>query len=169
MSDKVGWNYKILLPLIGNHILLYFRSYISVIYFGSYISVIYFGRFVLSSGQGSGLTNRTLGQTGGAETITLSNSQIPNHTHSLSSSNAPITSVSTVNNNSLQTFGQDVVSNNKYALFYSYPNTATPTWFTVSTTSTISGRTDDISNYTTQSSVPIMSPYYALAFIIRYQ
>ena len=170
------------MPLIGNNILsgsgfgvgFGLWSYISVIYFGSYISghifrAIYFGRFVLSSGQGSGLTNRTLGQTGGAETVTLSNSQIPNHTHSLSSSNAPITSVSTVNNYYLQTFGKDVVNNNKYALFYSSPNTTTPSWFTVSTTSTISGRTDDISNYTTQSSVPIMSPYYALAFIIRYQ
>ena len=124
---------------------------------------------MLSSGQGSGLTNRTLGQTGGAETITLSNSQIPNHTHSLSSSNAPITSVSTINNSNLQTFGQDVVTNNRYALFYSNPNTTWGSWFSVSTTSTISGRTDNISNYTTQSSVPIMSPFYILAFIIRYQ
>jgi len=137
--------------------------------YGDVVSPDLRGRFVLSSGQGSGLTNRTLGQTGGAETVTLSNSQIPNHTHSLSSSNAPITSVSTVNNTSMQTTGKNFVYDNTWSVFINTPNTTTPPWFSVSTTSTISGRTNDISNYTTQSSVPIMSPYYALAFIIRYQ
>lgn len=39
------------------------------------------GRFVLSSGQGSGLTNRTTGNTGGVETVTLSKEQMPAHTH----------------------------------------------------------------------------------------
>ena len=39
------------------------------------------GRFVLSSGQGSGLTNRTTGQTGGAETVTLTEAQMPSHKH----------------------------------------------------------------------------------------
>ena len=39
------------------------------------------GRFVLSSGQGSGLTNRTTGQTGGAETVALTVAQMPSHNH----------------------------------------------------------------------------------------
>jgi microcystin-dependent protein len=39
------------------------------------------GRFVLSSGQGSGLTNRTTGQTGGTETVTLTEAQMPQHNH----------------------------------------------------------------------------------------
>ena len=42
------------------------------------------GRFVLSSGQGSGLTNRTTGQTGGAETVTLTEAQMPSHSHGVS-------------------------------------------------------------------------------------
>ncbi len=39
------------------------------------------GRFVLPSGQGSGLTNRLPGNTGGLETVTLATSQIPIHNH----------------------------------------------------------------------------------------
>jgi microcystin-dependent protein len=39
------------------------------------------GRFVLSSGQGSGLTARYVGQTGGAETVELTESQMPRHSH----------------------------------------------------------------------------------------
>jgi microcystin-dependent protein len=39
------------------------------------------GRVPLSRGQGSGLTNRTLGSTGGAETHTLVTAEIPAHTH----------------------------------------------------------------------------------------
>jgi len=42
------------------------------------------GRFVLSSGSGSGLTGRTVGGTGGAETVTLSEAQMPSHSHSVS-------------------------------------------------------------------------------------
>lgn len=39
------------------------------------------GRFILSMGLGSGLTNRTYGATGGAETHSLAESEIPGHTH----------------------------------------------------------------------------------------
>lgn len=39
------------------------------------------GRFVLSSGSGSGLTARTTGGTGGAETVTLTEAQMPQHNH----------------------------------------------------------------------------------------
>ncbi len=50
--------------------------------YGSVVSPDLRGRFVLSSGQGSGLTNRTLGQTGGAETHTLTVAEMPAHNHS---------------------------------------------------------------------------------------
>ena len=44
------------------------------------------GRFVLSSGSGSGLTTRTTGQTGGAETVALTLAQMPSHSHAVSAS-----------------------------------------------------------------------------------
>ena len=44
------------------------------------------GRFVLSSGQGSGLTERIVGNTGGAETVTLTEEQMPLHHHNVSAS-----------------------------------------------------------------------------------
>ncbi|SKA02955.1 Microcystin-dependent protein [Trichlorobacter thiogenes] len=42
------------------------------------------GRTMVHQGTGSGLTTRTLGQTGGAETVTLTTNQLPSHTHGLS-------------------------------------------------------------------------------------
>lgn len=41
------------------------------------------GRLPMHQGRGPGLTPRTLGQRGGAETVTLNSNQIPSHTHSL--------------------------------------------------------------------------------------
>lgn len=39
------------------------------------------GRFVVGSGQGTGLTSRTVNQTGGAETHALTVAELPSHTH----------------------------------------------------------------------------------------
>jgi microcystin-dependent protein len=39
------------------------------------------GRTPTQAGQGPGLTNRTLGETGGAEIVTLTTGGLPNHTH----------------------------------------------------------------------------------------
>lgn len=39
------------------------------------------GRVVIPAGQGSGLTNRSKGQTGGSESHTLSVAELPSHTH----------------------------------------------------------------------------------------
>ncbi len=41
------------------------------------------GRAAIHTGTGSGLSSRTLGQTGGAETVTLTAAQMPSHTHAL--------------------------------------------------------------------------------------
>ena len=46
------------------------------------------GRFAMHPGQGPGLTNRTLGQKSGTETVTLSETQIPSHTHQARAFNA---------------------------------------------------------------------------------
>jgi microcystin-dependent protein len=41
------------------------------------------GRFIVGAGQGTGLSNRNVGDTGGTETSTLTVNQIPAHTHSV--------------------------------------------------------------------------------------
>lgn len=41
------------------------------------------GRFVLGSGQGTGLTNRIVSNTGGAEKVTLALGEMPSHTHNV--------------------------------------------------------------------------------------
>lgn len=46
------------------------------------------GRFILGSGSGSGLTTRTQGATGGAESVVLTEAQMPSHTHTANTSGA---------------------------------------------------------------------------------
>src|SRR5262249_10364290 len=41
------------------------------------------GRMANHQGPGPGLSNRVVGATGGAETVTLTTAQMPNHTHQL--------------------------------------------------------------------------------------
>lgn len=41
------------------------------------------GRAPMHHGQGQGLTNRVLGESGGAESVTLTAAQIPSHTHNV--------------------------------------------------------------------------------------
>lgn len=45
------------------------------------------GRAPMHPGRGPGLTSRRLGQKGGAETVTVSEAQIPSHTHTLRAHN----------------------------------------------------------------------------------
>lgn len=54
------------------------------------------GRIPIHFGDGIALTNRTLGSTGGAESITLTSNQVPSHTHTweASTSTADQTTVS---------------------------------------------------------------------------
>lgn len=44
------------------------------------------GRTAINSGHGVGLNNYAIGEQGGAETVTLTESQIPSHTHALQAS-----------------------------------------------------------------------------------
>ena len=49
------------------------------------------GRAPMHPGRGPGLTSRRLGQRGGAETVTITESQMPQHTHSLRANTSPAT------------------------------------------------------------------------------
>ncbi len=48
------------------------------------------GRFILGAGSNAGLSTRTLGQTGGVETVTLGINQIPAHNHKFNGVNVSI-------------------------------------------------------------------------------
>ncbi|RAK63264.1 phage tail protein [Hymenobacter edaphi] len=52
------------------------------------------GRAPMHSGAGPGLTSRSVGEQGGAEEVTLTTQQIPNHSHQLSVSTTPGNSAS---------------------------------------------------------------------------
>ncbi|HEX6833200.1 MAG TPA: tail fiber protein [Rudaea sp.] len=47
------------------------------------------GRTPIGAGQGAGLSNRTLGELGGATAVTLGISAMPSHTHAVATSSAP--------------------------------------------------------------------------------
>ncbi len=49
-------------------------------------------RFPVHQGQGAGLSNYVIGETGGAETVTLTSNQIPSHRHGMNGLNLPATS-----------------------------------------------------------------------------
>ena len=50
------------------------------------------GRLPMHFGQGPGLSNHNLGQKGGAETVTLNESQLPGHNHGMAGSTSAATS-----------------------------------------------------------------------------
>jgi len=47
------------------------------------------GRVIVGAGQSTGLSNYVFGQTGGTETVTLTEAQTPPHTHTLTASTFP--------------------------------------------------------------------------------
>lgn len=52
------------------------------------------GNFAIGQGQGPGLTSRVMGETGGSSTVTLLNTEMPAHTHTLSALTDPAESAS---------------------------------------------------------------------------
>ncbi|HMS41345.1 MAG TPA: tail fiber protein [Pyrinomonadaceae bacterium] len=56
------------------------------------------GRAPIHTGQGPGLTDRVIGETGGSENVTLLSTQIPQHNHSANALNAAGNQTSPANN-----------------------------------------------------------------------
>lgn len=77
------------------------------------------GRLPIHQGQGAGLQNYPIGQQGGAETVTLTAAQLPQHSHTAlgSATGAPATNpaAATWGNNGLQnnSFGPGTSANNQ--------------------------------------------------------
>jgi microcystin-dependent protein len=59
------------------------------------------GRAPMHPGRGPGLTSRRLGERGGVETVTLSEAQMPNHTHAMQGTSTPATANAANNNMTL--------------------------------------------------------------------
>lgn len=59
------------------------------------------GRAPMHAGRGPGLSDRNLGETGGTETVTLDQNQMPPHTHNVQAGNAPASSFVADNSSSI--------------------------------------------------------------------
>ena len=68
------------------------------------------GRSPLSIGQGNGLSNYSLGQPGGTESVTLTSNQIGSHTHSLQASGQTGTVSIPASNTAIATVSESQVS-----------------------------------------------------------
>jgi microcystin-dependent protein len=73
------------------------------------------GRVNVSVGQGAGLSNHVLGQTYGVETVTLSPTSTPVHTHPFNAANTAATSASPTPTNTM-TIAKPAAGNNLYAV-----------------------------------------------------
>jgi microcystin-dependent protein len=96
-----GWAFcnGALLPISGNTVLY---QLLGTTYGGNGISNFALpnlqGSAPLQAGQGAGLSNRTLGQSGGEATHTLTTTEIPSHTHTVSACNGAGTKVAAQGN-----------------------------------------------------------------------
>ncbi len=109
------------------------------------------GRVAVGTGQGAGLTNRPLGQTGGAEAVTLTAAQAPAHNHALNASTAKSTTV---------TVGPTVTfATNADHTFYTKPSTKDPSKLgsLAASTMSVSGGSGAHDN---------LMPYLSVSFII---
>lgn len=69
------------------------------------------GRAPMHPGRGPGLTSRRLGQRGGVEMVTLTEAQMPNHTHALKAANAPAEQSAPQNNSLARSINGTVYRN----------------------------------------------------------
>ena len=137
------------------------------------------GRFILGSGQGTGLTNRSISNTGGAETVTLTEAQMPTHSHNVSAS----TSGSDGEHTHSVSGTASTLSYSSQMLFYQGGNILLQTvpggtigggaTLSVSGSASSTGSTHSHAITVTQSDKGSsaahenMPPFYVLAFIMR--
>jgi microcystin-dependent protein len=136
------------------------------------------GRFVLSSGQGTGLTNRTIDSTGGVETVTLTEAQMPSHNHGVTARTGDAWGNATDGGHTHTSATAAIGNYGSLMLFYSgghinlYSNSAGgPTTIPVTVPSDNSNHTHTIkvseSSKGSSTAHENMPPFYVLAFIMR--
>jgi len=134
------------------------------------------GRFVLGAGTGTGLTARTVGSTGGAESVTLTVANMPSHNHTTTISNDgnhqhKYTDHFFSGDGYTYTGTQGAVSNGEN----NWPGTNyamdgnNPLWYRNMTTDTAGSHshTATVSSSGSGTSFSALPPYYVLAYIMR--
>lgn len=112
------------------------------------------GRLPVGQGQGTGLTNRTLGQTGGASGVTLAQANLPAHSHGFSVSGNQ-GSTNTPSTGATLAVPQAQTGGTMYA--YATPGTGTAQTFAADTITTSPGNSLPHNN---------LMPYLAINYII---
>jgi microcystin-dependent protein len=127
------------------------------------------GRFILSSGSGSGLSARSLGQTGGEENHALTTSELPAHSHPVdppsttTSENGDHTHSSNVDRSAGSAGGTLARGVSSYDGYKNIGNETGDHTHTLNIAAFTSGNSGGGTGHNT------MPPYYVLAFIMRVQ
>lgn len=135
-------------------------------------------RSIIGVGQGSGLSNRTLGQKGGAETHTLTVAEMPSHTHTGTTDNNGTHTHSTNDPGHSHTWlngleGDDSGTGGSYQEYTRAPGSVTGVIATSTTGITINSAGDHNHTFTSNSTGGgnahnNMEPFMALRYIIRF-
>ena len=122
-------------------------------------------RFIMASGTGSGLTTRTVGQTGGEQTHTLTLAEMASHGHTASGSTSTDGSHAHVYYSGHGS-GSGIKSGNWHSGEIGYTDTANTTSSSGSHTHPVSFTSASTGSGTAQATIPV---YYALTYIMRVQ
>ena len=126
------------------------------------------GRFIVGSGSGSGLTSRSIGNTGGVETVTLTVNQLPVHKHSVSI-NTTENGAHTHNYKLYYNKWDDGGSDDDGGTTSDGRNSSSDSGSVLSGGAHTHTVTGDTGNVGAGESVNNLPPFYALAFIMRVQ
>lgn len=115
------------------------------------------GRAALHPGTGPGLSFHDLGEQGGNETITITNNQLPAHTHAFTSATGGQAASAVAGTTDIPTNNYPAPVNGSGNAYSTSPSTAKLGASTFSTNTAITGGSQPVT---------ILSPYLALNFII---